>query len=279
MTVPKAVFAPAAPRRSDPGGALATPTRRSPPRSFAVAIVGSWIAIAAAELSGHGSILHHDAIVHSPRPVLAVVTFLVAWQAMIGAMMLPSTVPMLSLFRVAADTQERPRLSTATFVAGYLAVWTAFGAAALTFDLGVHRTVDHNAWLTAHTWLVAAATLLVAGTFQFTPLRERCLRVCRHPVAYLMHHYRPGLRGAFALGVGHGRFCLGCCWAIMLLMFGVGLTNLVWMGALTAVMVYEKVGRRGETVARSAGIVLVGWGLLVALQPAWLPHALAGAAR
>jgi predicted metal-binding membrane protein len=255
---------------------IATRSRRRVPRPFAAAVAVSWVAIAAAELSGHGSILHHDAIVESRTPVLAVATFLVAWQAMIGAMMLPSTLPMLSLFGVAAAAHPRRRRANVLVVSGYLAVWTGFGALALTFDLGVHRTVDRSVWLTDHSWIVAAATLLVAGGFQFTPLREQCMRACRHPVAYLMHHYRPGLRGAFALGVRHGLFCLGCCWALMLLMFGVGLTNLVWMGALTAVMVYEKVGRRGEALARGVGIVLLLWGALVAVQPAWLPHVLSG---
>lgn len=256
--------------------AIAGRQRPRVPRSFAVAVVISWIAIAAAELSGHGSILHHDAIVKSRTPVLAVATFLVAWQAMIGAMMLPSTLPMLSLFTVAARAHPRRRRANLLFVSGYLAVWTGFGALALTFDLGVHHTVDRSPWLTDHRWFVAAATLLVAGAFQFTPLREQCLRACRHPVAYLMHHFRPGLRPAFTLGTRHGLFCLGCCWALMLLMFGVGLTNLAWMGALTAVMVYEKVGRRSESTARGVGIALLFWGALVAVQPAWLPHVLAG---
>jgi len=250
------------------------PPRRSALRDariFCIAIVLAWLAIALVELTGHGSVLHHDAIIDARHPIAAALVFVFAWQAMVAAMMLPSTLPVLRLFRVAAERDTSPRVALTLFVAAYFVVWTSFGVAALAFDAVIHRVVDASDFLTAHEWLVAAATLGLVGAFQFTPWRAQCMRVCRHPFGFVAQHYRPDARGAWALGLRHALFCLGCCWALMLLMFGVGLTNMLWMAALTGVMVYEKVGRHGELVARLTGIVLLAWAALVLIDPTWLP--------
>ena len=136
--------------------------------------------------------------------------------------MLPSAVPLLRLFAgVSAGQDGRGRL-LAWFVGGYLAVWALFGVVALAFDDGVHRLTHALPWLAARPWLVAAATLGLAGAFQLSPLKDRCLTACRHPAAYLLRHYRRGLGAAFRLGLGHGLWCLGCCWGLMLVMFAPG---------------------------------------------------------
>ena len=141
-----------------------------------------------------------------------------------------------------------------------------FGWAALTFDGGVHQTVDAAAWLAARPWLVGAASLGLAGAFQFSTLKDRCLTESRHPAAYLLRHYRRGPRAAFRLGWGHGLYCLGCCWALMLVMFAVGVSDLRWMVALAGLMAYEKLGRHGQAAARAAGVATLALAVLVAGQ-------------
>jgi predicted metal-binding membrane protein len=142
-------------------------------------------------------------------------------------------------------------------------VWTSFGAAAFLADLGVHRLVERSAWLATRPALIGGAVLLLAGAFQFSKLKDRCLAVCRHPAGYLLQHYRRGTGAAFRLGAGHGVFCVGCCWALMLVAFAAGVANLWWMAALTAVMVFEKTGRGGRRGVRPIGLGLIVLGLLM----------------
>jgi len=254
-----------------------THARRVPP-AIPVAIAAAWALALIAQATGRAASLHHDALIHSALPVWAALgLFLVAWQAMIAAMMLPSSLPMIRLFGQASASQDRPGTVMATFLGGYALVWTGFGAMAFLGDVGLHHLVDSTPWLHDHPWLVAGNMLALAGTFQFSPLKDRCLRECRHPGAYLLQHYRRGVAGAFRLGTGHGTFCLGCCWALMLLMFAAGVANLWWMAALTAVMVYEKVGRHGDRIVVPLGVILFGLAVLVLAHPAWLPAAFSAA--
>jgi predicted metal-binding membrane protein len=136
------------------------------------------------------------------------------------------------------------------------------GAAAFLLDTVVHRSVERLPWLEAHPEVIAGSVLLVAGAFQFTDLKDRCLRECRHPAPFLLSHYARGPRAAFRLGLAHGLFCLGCCWALMLVGFAAGVANLWWMAALTAVMVYEKTGRRGREAVTPVGVSLLVAGAL-----------------
>src|SRR5207237_8869230 len=119
--------------------------------------------------------------------------------------------------------------------------------------------------------LIGRAVLLLAGAFQFSRLKEQCLDQCRHPGAYLMRHYRHGIGAGFRMGRGHGLFCLGCCWALMLVSFAAGIANLAWMAVMTLIMVFEKTGPRGDRGVVPIGLTLIALGSLVALQPAWLP--------
>ena len=256
-------------RASDAPGV--TRARRIPP-VIPAAIAAAWALALIAEATGRAASLHHDALIHSALPIWAALgLFLVAWQAMIAAMMLPSSLPMIRLFGQASASQERPGAVMATFLGGYAVVWTVFGAVAFLGDVGLHHVVDSTPWLHDHPWLIAGNTLALAGAFQFSPLKDRCLRECRHPGAYLLQHYRRGVGNGFRLGFGHGLFCLGCCWALMLLMFAAGVAQLWWMAALTGVMVYEKVGRAGERVTPFVGAALLTLAALVVIHPAWLP--------
>ena len=258
---------------SDTASARATePSRRWLPHVTLVwAIVAAWTVAIAAEVTGRGHALHHDALAEGALPTWAALgLFLLAWQLMITAMMLPSSLPLVRLFNLASADQPRPQLARAAFLSGYAVLWTGFGAAAFIGDLGIHYLVDHWGWLAARSWLLAGGVLVLAGAFQFSSLKDRCLRLCRDPAAYLDRHYRGGVRGAFRLGAGHGVFCVGCCWALMLVAFAVGVANLGWMATLTAIMVYEKTVPAGRRVVRPIGLVFIGLGILV-LAASWQP--------
>jgi predicted metal-binding membrane protein len=237
-----------------------------------LAIAAAWWIAIAADATGTAQVLHHDALIEGGPPLwAALLLFLVAWQAMIAAMMLPSSLPLIRLFEVASRSQERVGRVRAAFLTGYAAIWTGFGALAFFGDVGVHRTVDALPWLSARAWLIGGTTLAVAGAFQFSDLKDKCLSKCRHPAPYLLAHYRRGAGNAFRLGSGHGVFCLGCCWALMLVMFVVGVSMLWSMAALTAVMVYEKTGRHGDKVAPFVGVALLALAALAFAHPPWFP--------
>lgn len=247
------------------------------PLVIPAAICVAWAIAAYAQFSGQAALLHHDTLIERGPPIgIALFLFAFAWSIMIGAMMLPSSLPLFSLFAVAAAKQPKPRLALSALILGYAVIWFAFGFAAFTGDIVVHRVVDATPWLLAHTWIVAGGVLALAGIFQFTPLKDQCLRACRLPGMFLMHHYRRGTRAAFELGYRHGLFCVGCCWALMLVAFAAGFASLWWMAALTALMTYEKTAPRGLRAVPVAGTVLLVWSLLVLLHPGWLPPAFAG---
>ena len=246
--------------------------RRGAPRPVLAAIALGWALAIAAEATGRANALHHDSLIeHGPPLWAALLLFLVAWQAMIAAMMLPSSLPLIRLFEAASRRQEHVRRVRGAFFSGYAAVWTVFGAFAFMGDVGVHRTVDAWPWLSEREWLIGGTTLMLAGLFQFSDLKDKCLSKCRHPGPYLLGNYRRGVRGAFRLGSGHGLFCLGCCWALMLVMFAAGVAMLWWMAALTAVMVYEKTGRHGREVTPIVGVVLLGLAAIAYAHPPWFP--------
>jgi predicted metal-binding membrane protein len=260
---------------------MSTAATKTSPARVPPAVVGAiavaWALAVVAEASGRGAALHHDALIEGRLPyALALVLFLVAWQAMIAAMMVPSSLPLLRLFVRAAADQPRPRGAVSAFLGGYALVWTVFGWLAFVGDTMVHATVDRTPWLHQHEWLIAGGTLALAGAFQFSALKDRCLEVCRHPGAFLLRHYERGLPAAFALGRRHGLFCVGCCWALMLLMFAAGVANLWWMAGLTALMVYEKTGAGGRRAVPVAGIALLACAALVLAHPHWLPAILGG---
>jgi predicted metal-binding membrane protein len=246
--------------------------RRGAPAPVLVAVAAGWTLAIVAEVSGKAHALHHDSLIeHGPPLWIALLLFLVAWQAMIAAMMLPSSLPLIRLFVAASRNQEHVGRVRGAFLGGYATVWTGFGAVAFLGDVGIHHTVDSVAWLAAHEWIIGGTTLAFAGAFQFSDLKDRCLSKCRHPAPYLLGHYRRGEGGAFRLGFGHGVFCLGCCWALMLVMFAAGVAMLWWMAALTVVMVYEKTGRYGRQVTPLVGVALLALSAVAYAHPPWFP--------
>ena len=173
--------------------AAGTVGRRRLPAAVPVAIALAWAAAVAAHASGVADRFQHDALLaHGGLGLAGVGGYALVWCVMVGAMMLPSAVPLLRLFAGVSGRQARPGRLLACFASGYLAVWAVFGWAALAFDDVVHRMTHALPWLAARPWLVGAATLGLAGAFQFSSLKDRCLTACRHPAAYLLRHYRRG---------------------------------------------------------------------------------------
>ncbi len=222
---------------------LASAVRQTGPPSVLAAIAAAWALALIAQNVGAADSLHHDALIEGGLELWAGLTiFLVAWQAMIAAMMLPSSLAFIRVFERASSNQPRPRAAMAAFLAGYAAVWTVFGVFAFMGDAVLHELVHRSSWLEERPWVIAGSVLALAGAFQFSSLKDACLRECRNPASYLLRHYRRGFREAFRIGRGHGLYCLGCCWAFMLLGFAAGVVSLSWMAALTVVMVFEKTG-------------------------------------
>lgn len=249
--------------------AVARPGARAP-RPVLVAIAAGWTLAVAAELTGTAGTLHHDALIEGGPPLWAgLLLFLLAWQAMVAAMMLPSSLPLIRLFQAVSGTQEHPERARGAFIAGYAAVWTGFGALAFLGDAAVHRTVDAVPWLHERPWLIAGGVLTLAGAFQFSELKEQCLSKCRMPAPYLMARYRRGAGAGFRLGAGHGLYCLGCCWALMLVMFAAGVASLIWMALLTGVMIHEKTRPLGARAVPVTGVALLGTASLVLMYSAY----------
>ena len=232
----------------------------------------AWIVCAWVELSGNAAALHHHALYESQRPYwIAAVLVLAAWQLMTAAMMLPSSLGFIRMYAIAASNAPGFALALALFLAGYFGVWTAFALAAFAGDMQLHRFVDASPWLAAHIGVIPAFVLALAAVYQFTPLKDACLRVCRHPGLYLARHYRRGAINGLRLGFGHAFYCVGCCWALMLVMFAAGVAHLAWMGALALVMLIEKGVRGGDRIVVPVGLAFAALALIALARPGTIP--------
>jgi predicted metal-binding membrane protein len=229
------------------------------PRPILVGIAAAWAAAIAAQLAGAAALVHHDALLlgDGPSPLVAALAFLLAWQLMIAAMMLPSSLPLVRLYARATARAPQRRAAMAAFLGGYALVWSAFGLAAFGADAGLHAAISSSSWLERHDWWIGGAVLALAGAFQFTSLKDACLDKCRHPGQFMMRYYERGPRGGLVLGARHGAFCVGCCWALMLVMFAAGVASLIWMALLTAVMVHEKTRPTGARAVPVTGVALL----------------------
>lgn len=222
----------------------------------------------------HGGLSRFDLVCVAPSsgPAPAVL-YVGGWVLMTAAMMLPSTFPLLEIFR--RLTRRRPDSTrlVGLLIVGYLGVWLAFGVAAHTLDYGLHRLLERGASLQTVAWVYGAGPLLLAGAYQFSSLKHRCLDQCRTPLSFVAKHWRGGNAAAEAwrLGVHHGAWCVGCCWALMLLMFAVGTGNVGWMLALGVLMAIEKNLSWGRRLSAPLGAALLLWGGLIALEavPGW----------
>ena len=199
-------------------------------------------------------------------------TMLLMWWVMMIAMMVPSAAPMILLYaRVYRHGQARgqiadPFVPTAVFAAGYLACWLGFSVLATAAQFALERAgLVHGMWMWSTSRALTAALLIAAGLFQLTPLKSACLAHCRSPVAFLAANFSPTRAGAFRLGLVHGAYCLGCCWALMLLLFAAGIMNLVWIAGLAVLVLVEKIAPFGARLSPVIAMLLIGAGIYVAL--------------
>jgi predicted metal-binding membrane protein len=228
-----------------------SPSTRGPELAW-VLIGAGWLAVVATLATGTAGLLHHHALIEDGPPMwLAIPLFLVGWLVMLAAMMLPASLPAIRL----AGSDVRVE---APFIASFGVPWAIFGLFAFGGDAILHHVVDATPWLEARPWLIEGSVLLLAGVYQWTPLKRRSLELCRHPMTLLVSHVGPEASPATTrLGLEHGLTCLGSSWALMLLTFAEGFASLGWMAALTALMVYEATGRHGLRASQVAGLALV----------------------
>jgi predicted metal-binding membrane protein len=201
--------------------------------------------------------------------------FVGAWTLMMAAMMLPSAAPMVLMF--ARVTRERARKGQAVFVPtwifvfGYFAAWSGFGIGAYLIDHFI-RSLDMP-WLL---WdrrgpMIAGMAVGAAGLYQLTPIKRTCLTHCRSPLEFFMQSWQTGATGALRMGIHHGLYCVACCWGLMLVLFAVGVMSLFWMTLVAILIFAEKVLPSGHRLAPLFGVVLIAWGLWIAVAPATVP--------
>jgi predicted metal-binding membrane protein len=202
--------------------------------------------------------------------------YISSWVVMMAAMMFPSIVPMVLIYRlIERRRRELPRLarrgSTTLFVAGYLVSWTVFGALAYALFVGARSiSVDAFSWHRGGPYLVGGV-LLAAAIYQLTPAKDACLRRCRGPLQFLTDAWRDGPFGALRLGIEHGAWCIGCCWALMAALFALGVMSIGWMLLIAALIAVEKLAPWKVSASLVIALAVAGLGLAVALVPSQVP--------
>jgi predicted metal-binding membrane protein len=265
--------APAAPWRLARGSALFMPVMGG--------LIGfAWAALLLWKMSPYGRYVDHgqwtgvglaDTIcggLPGGSVLLPMLLYAGGWLLMVTAMMLPSTVLLLGRFQLMVSARPEGAALVGLVIGGYLLAWTGFGMAAHGIDQALHLAARQAPWLVTRSWMVGSAVLLIAGAFQFSTLKFRCLDRCRAPLGFILRRWR-GQRPryeAFRIGLEHGAFCVGCCWAIMLLMFVVGTGSIGWMLLLGAVMALEKNAPWGRRLSKPLGVALLGWSALVVVD-------------
>ena len=202
--------------------------------------------------------------------------FVSAWVVMMAAMMFPSIWPMVTIYRrvqVGRKSQDReaPAGATAVFVAGYLVTWTAVGLVAfVAFEALQSLSIDAFSWDRGGPYL-AGGVILVAGAYQFTPLKDVCLSKCRNPLMFVLTSWQPGRLGALRMGIEHGAWCVGCCWALMAALFALGVMSIGWMLFIAALIAIEKLLPWKAVANRGVAVTLLALGLAVAFVPEDVP--------
>jgi predicted metal-binding membrane protein len=196
------------------------------------------------------------------------VLMFVMWAVMMVAMMTPSATPMILMFSGITrrrHEQRNPLLATGAFLAGYLAAWTGFSAAATFAQWGLHRAAFLSPMMVSNNPVLGGMLLIGAGVFQFTPLKHACLAHCRSPLGFFLNEWREGMRGAFLMGIRHGAYCVGCCWLLMALLFVAGVMNLLWVAMIAAYVLIEKIVPAGHWVGRAIGLCVIVCGAWMAV--------------
>ena len=250
-----------------------------------VGLIGlSWATLFLWEASPYGRYLDHGnwteigiaaaicTVLPQGEVLLPLLLYSGGWLLMSTAMMLPTTLPLLAVFQRLVDGRPNAPLLVALVIGGYLLAWAGFGVVAHLLDSALNALVQESSWLTFNGWVLGAAVLALAGAFQFSSLKHHCLTRCRTPFSFVVSrwHGTAPRREALRLGLAHGAFCVGCCWALMLLMFVVGTGSVGWMLALGAVMALEK-NISGGWFARHLGS-MIGVALLSVASVITMTH-------
>jgi predicted metal-binding membrane protein len=189
---------------------------------------------------------------------------LLMWLVMMVAMMLPGAAPMILLYtRIARghDPQNKPAVGTGFFTLGYIAIWSGYSVAAVALQFWLDHLALLSPMMKTTSITVAGSVLVMAGLYQWTPLKHACLKRCRSPLEFVLSHWRTGANGAFIMGIQHGLYCVGCCWVIMLLLFFGGVMNPYCIAGIAAFVLVEKLFPGGPWFSRVAGTLLMAWGV------------------
>jgi predicted metal-binding membrane protein len=188
----------------------------------------------------------------------------VMWAVMMVAMMTPSVVPMVMMFATINKGKQKkglPYAPTFIFLSGYLVAWALFSIVASAIQYPLHVSGLLNPMMNSRSYLLSGGILVLAGLYQWTPLKDACLTECRSPLSFLMTSWKEGHWGALRLGVHHGLYCIGCCWALMAVLFAVGVMNMLWVLLITIFVVLEKIGPVSSRYLRAVtGLIMVIWG-------------------
>jgi predicted metal-binding membrane protein len=215
----------------------------------------AWVAILRAPMGGDDMAGMQMVMAPTARDAVA---YVVAWAVMMAAMMLPSALPMILL----AGSTDRGYL----LALGYVVVWAVFSLAATALQWALGKALILNPMMEVSTPGAGAALLIIAGVYQWTPLKHACLATCQSPMAYAARRWRSGSWGAFRMGAEHGVYCVGCCWALMLLLFAGGVMNLTVIVALSAFVAFEKLAPLGPWAPRVSGALLIALGVWMGLS-------------
>lgn len=198
------------------------------------------------------------------------IMFILIWSAMMIGMMIPSAAPTILMFSMVSKTRLdklRGYISTGIFILGYIGIMTLSGIVAYLLVLIQETAARGFLSLREYEHLIVSSIFVAAGLYQLSPLKYVCLSRCRSPLSFILNHWRRGYHGALLMGMKSGLNCLACCWALMIILFALGLMNLAWMAIVTLVIFAEKTSRYGHPISKFVGIVFIAWGLYVTLKP------------
>lgn len=240
--------------------------------AISIGLCWAWLLPAALDMQGDMDGL--SAWMMSPQWNLTyALSILAMWIAMMIGMMLPSAAPTLQLYVHICrsdKTDASPLRRVYAFAGGYLLAWVGFSALATLLQWALFEARLLDMMMQSSSRILSGVLLIAAGLYQWTQIKQQCLARCRSPAAFISSHWRRGVTGALRMGWAHGLFCLGCCWALMLLLFVGGVMSLAWIGAITLLVLFEKLLPAGVFAGRVAGVLIIAAGLwhLLQVQPA-----------
>ena len=196
----------------------------------------------------------------------ALVWLIPMWIVMMVAMMVPSAAPMILLFATVAGQRRARGVATASawvFTTGYLLAWALYATIAATIQAWLHRQALLSPTMGSANPLLAGGLLVLAGVYQLLPAKGACLSHCRSPLSFFSSHWREGVSGALRMGFQHGTYCVGCCWALMVLLFVAGVMNLLWVATIAVFVLIEKLVPTGRRIGQVTGTLLIAWGIWI----------------